>query len=445
MWSNDEQNCGVNVVNALTAAGGALPTTGRFYRAAPTTLDRVKAEHHEAVDLLFKYFNDTAWDGAEYLPQIRSLMGNDPNNKYFGRHLVGVNVDGGSFQCPEKTRSAAVDIAKDHKPFSVVTNFDGSQYNMAAALHGSAPASSRPMHFGTLWLSDSDYGRCDQGYVNCTGFAPFNWTQFATGTTIVNQYASYVCGRLVGGKASRSPDATTKNRQRVFGFVHPNASKTPEVARLADEMKAALQRDCGKNIITKEVTYSVDIGAAQTDATNMIVQLQSAGVTTVLMLADPVFPLFQLGEAKAQNYFPEWVWSTFGYTDTSVVQRLYDDDEVKGSFGITQLGTPGGFGYEGGDPFNAYHRYHMKSPKTGKVCDPSSDAGMNHDDQYCKAPGAIVTWYYTMLPMIAGIVLRRTGSHAAACQRGPPVLPDHALRRQRADERSPTGVGRGRL
>ncbi len=221
VWSADEQNCGVNVVNALTAAGGALPTTGRYYRAAPTTLDRVRAENHEAVDLLFNYFNDSAWDGAEYLPQIRSLMGNDPKNKYFGRHLVGVNVDGGSFQCPEKTRSAAVDIAKDHKPFGVVTNFDGSAYNMAAALNGAAPASSRPMHFGTLWLSDNDYGRCEPGYTKCTGFAPFAWTQYATGTTIVNQYASYVCGRLVGGKASRSPNAATRARERRLRLCPP--------------------------------------------------------------------------------------------------------------------------------------------------------------------------------------------------------------------------------
>jgi hypothetical protein len=418
VWSYDEANCGVNVVNAVTAAGGALPTTSRYYRAAPTTQDRVNTETHEAVDLLFKYFNEHAWDGAEYLPHVRSLMGNDPKNPYYGRHLVPVNIDGGSFQCPEKTNSAARTIANDIKPFAVFTNFDGSAYNMAAGLHGAAPADRRPMHFGTLWLSDNDYGHCDANYTNCTGFAPFDWTQFATGTTIVNQYASYVCARLVGGKASRSPNATIKNRQRVFGFVHPNGSKTPEVKRLAEEFKAALNRDCGRNIITKEVEYSTDISAAQTDATNIIVQLQSAQVTTVLMLADPLFPLFQLGEARGQNFYPEWVWSSFGYTDSSTVQRLYDDEEVKGSFGISQLGVPGGFGYEGGDPFNAYHAYHQVAPD-GKPCDPSSDEGMRHGsnavEQFCKAPGAIVLWYYTMLPAIAAVIFA-----------GPDLTPQHA-------------------
>ena len=403
VWTSDEQNCGVNVVSALTAAGGALPTTGRYYRAAPTTQDKVKAENHEAVDMLFNYFNAHAFDAAEYVPQVRGLMGNDPKNQYYGRHLVPQNVDGGSFQCPEKTSAASKQIANDIRPFAVFTNFDGSQYNMAAGLNGAAPADRRPMHFGSLWLSDNDYGKCKADYTGCSGLAPFAWTSFATGTTIVNHYAGYVCARLVGGKATRSPNKTTAARQRVFGFVHPNGSKTPEAKRLADEFKAALRRDCGRDIIAKEVEYSTDLSAAQTDATNMIVQLQSANVTTVLMLADPVFPLFQLGEAKAQNYFPEWVWSSFGYTDTSTVQRLYDDDEVKGSFGITSLGIPGGFGFEGGDPFDVYHETHKVAP-SGRPCDPSTAAGMDHDDHYCKAPGAIVLWYYTLLPSIASII-----------------------------------------
>jgi hypothetical protein len=50
-----------------------------------------------------------------------------------------------------------------------------------------------------------------------------------------------------------------------------------------------------------------------------------------------------------------------------------------------------------------YHEYHKVAPD-GKACDPSSDAGMNHDAQYCKAPGWLVTGYYTMLPFIGGLL-----------------------------------------
>ena len=335
-------------------------------------------------------------------------MGNDPKNPYFGRHFEAVNVDGGSFQCPEKTSAAAKTIANDIRPFVVFNNFDGAQYNMAAGLNGAAPRDRRPMHFGTLWLSDNDYGRCEAGYKNCTGFAPYVWTQFATGTTIVNQYAGYVCSRLVGGKANRSPNAAIAARQARVRLRAPqrqqDARSEAAGGRVQGRTTARLRRVTSSPARSSTPT---DIAAAQTDASNMVVQLQSAGVTTVLMLADPVFPLFQLGEAKAQGYSPEWVWSSFGYTDSSTVQRLYDDDEVKGSFGISQLGVPGGFGYTGGDPFDAYHRLHQKSPRTGKPCDPSTEAGMSHDENYCKAPGAIVTWYYTLLPGGRGRSLRR--------------------------------------
>ena len=44
------------------------------------------------------------------------------------------------------------------------------------------------------------------------------------------------------------------------------------------------------------------------------------------------------------------------------------------------------------------------SPKTNKKCDPRSDAGMDHDEAYCKAPGAIVTLYYSVLPLLGGIL-----------------------------------------
>jgi hypothetical protein len=244
------------------------------------------------------------------------------------------------------------------------------------------------MHFGTLWLSDQDYTR----------FAPFAWTQFSTGTTIVRQYASYVCSRVVTGQVPPRSGMVTDPKKRVFGLVHTNVEQD---VRLANELKGYLDQFCGLH--PKEITYEgTDFGKAQQDNANVIVQLKVAGVTSVLMLTDPVQPLFQLTTAKQQNYFPEWIWSSFGYADSSTVQRLYDDDEVKGSFGTSNLGIPGGFGFGAGDPFRVYHEYHKVAPD-GKPCDPSSDAGMDHDAQYCKAPGWLVTGYYTMLPFIGGI------------------------------------------
>jgi hypothetical protein len=137
----------------------------------------------------------------------------------------------------------------------------------------------------------------------------------------------------------------------------------------------------------------------------MVVQLKTGGVTSVLMLTDLLFPLFQMNEASRQSYHPEWVFSSFGLEDISAIQRIYPKDETAGDFGVSNLGIPGGFAYNAGDPFNLYHSYHMVSPKDGKPCDPSSDAGMDHDATYCKEPATMSVWYYVTLPYYGGTLI----------------------------------------
>lgn len=394
VFSTDATSCGVNVVNALTAAGGALPSPTRYYRAAPRTVDEVNADVKESIEIMVRYWNDHAWEAAEYAPEIRKLMGDDPQRQFFGRRLVHEIIDGGSNQCPDKT-TAGAKLAIEKNAFIVYNNLEGASsagaYNMAAALNAQ-PADRRPMHFGTLWLSDTDYSR----------FAPYSWTQFATGSTITRQAASYVCSRVRTGLVPPRSPMVTDPKKRVFGLVHTNLDQD---RRLANEYKSYLKQFCGADIVTKEVEYDgSDFGKAQQDNANLVVQLKLSGVTTVLMLTDPVQPLFQLQAATRQEYFPEWVWTSFGYADSSTVMRLYGDTGQQNNFiGTSNLGIPGGFGFGSGDPFAMYHTYHKVSPTSGKPCDPSSDEGMSHDEKYCKAPTALVTWYYTMLPSIGGM------------------------------------------
>ncbi|MHB8465348.1 MAG: type 1 periplasmic-binding domain-containing protein [Acidimicrobiales bacterium] len=416
----DQQTCGVNTVPLLVAAGGLLPTPSRFYRAAPTSTQVQAQEKLEAHNLETRYFNEHAFDIAATLPGVRKYMGNDPNNQFYGRHLVMKTIDSGSFQCADKTKAAAVKADQQDKAFAVLIDdaLEGSAYNMANDL-SAVPANHRPMQFGTLWLSDQIYHQ----------FAPYDWTQFATGTTIVSQWASWICSKLVGQKASNSPDPATAKQTRKFGFVHPNL---PQNGVLANEFKGDLKADCGgQNIIVKEITYNgTDVGQQQSDAENIAVQLKTSGVTSVIMLTDFLFPDFLLGQASAQSYHPEWVYSSYGLEDASAIQRIYDSAncdshgpgepgahssaghvcETAGAFGISQLGMYGGFNYDKADAFTIYHLYHQVAPD-GKPCDPSSDAGMEHGGgvsgsiaMYCKAPSAQATAYYVWLDFIGGLL-----------------------------------------
>jgi hypothetical protein len=411
VFGYDPTSCGVNVTNALTAAGGALPTTGRFYRAAPTQQNDVVAENKESMDTIVKYWNEHATDQIDTFPAIKDLTTkfNTPGHPFYGRKLDYELVDSGSNQCPEKT-TAAAKAAIEKNAFVVFNSYDGAQYNMAAALNA-APENKRPMHFGTLWLSDQDYTR----------FAPYAWTEFATGSTITRQFASYICSRVnTGIVPSRSPEMVKDPKKRVFGLLHTNVEQD---VRLVNEFKSYLKQDGCGSIIKKEIAYDgTDFGKAQQDNPNVVVQMKLAGVTSVIMLTEPIQPLFQMQIAQQQNYHPEWLYSSFGFGDTNTVQRLYDQKQTKNSFGISQLGVYGGFGFGAGDPFKMYHSLHQTAPD-GKPCDPSSEEGMSHGgnaevEHYCKAPTSLVLWYYSTLAGIAGMLFAGPDLTAARVSAG---------------------------
>ena len=72
----------------------------------------------------------------------------------------------------------------------------------------------------------------------------------------------------------------------------------------------------------------------------MIAKLKSAGVTSVILAGDPVFPTFLTKEATAQGYFPEWVVLGYAFTDTAVFGRQYDQQQWAHAFGVSLLPGP---------------------------------------------------------------------------------------------------------
>jgi hypothetical protein len=323
---------------------------------------------------------------------------NTPGHPFYGRKVKPIIVDGGSFQCPEKTTAAAVKIANEIKPLGVVSNdfpgVNGSGYNMSAALNAKAPTSSRPVHFGVMDPSDKFL----------TQWAPYVWNQFQSGTKEAQMSASLFCAKYVGKKAINAPQM--KDKPRKFALLYPNNQNARQVA---SEFKEFAAKDCGKPLIDaqNEFAYSEDPARAPDEGNQMAVKMKLNGVTTIVYFNDPIGPLFHMVGFKAQDFRPEFAWTGTAYSAVTDIQRLYDQEMVdKASFGYSPFGIEG-FSYGAGDAFWVYHTYHQKSPKTGKACDPSSDAGMNHDPEYCKAPGGaggISAWYYSWLPLVGGML-----------------------------------------
>ena len=395
----DKTNCGVNIVQLAVAAGAATAKGDRFYRPAPgIDQDKANAEQDEAIQLLVRYWNDHVGDVADDIPQAVEVMKkyNKPGHNFYGRKLTYTTVDGGSFQCPEKQTSAAVAIANSIKPFSVVSydvpGLNQSGYNLSAELHAKAPASSRPMHFGLIDTSDKYLKQ----------WAPFVWNEFQSITKMSRLSSGWICARLKGKKAANAHDPALKNATRKFALLYPN---NPNANQAAAEFKGFLKADCGITFSRNQTEFQFnDNPARAADEGNTIaVRLKLNGVTSPIYLIDFLGALFHIISFDQQDYRPEFIWTGTG-AQTNTVQRAYEQAMVdKASIGYTSFGIQG-FGYGPGDAFWVYHTYHKVSPKTKKACDPRSDAGMMHDAEYCRAPGAIVGWYYSWLPLIGGLI-----------------------------------------
>lgn len=87
----------------------------------------------------------------------------------------------------------------------------------------------------------------------------------------------------------------------------------------------------------KAVGYSSDLSQAQEQTTNVVAQFQDAGVTTIALASDPLFPIFLTKEATRQNYFPEWLIMGTALTDTTFFGRTYDQTQWGNAFGISPL------------------------------------------------------------------------------------------------------------
>jgi hypothetical protein len=146
-------------------------------------------------------------------------------------------------------------------------------------------------------------------------------------------WAAFVGTQLAKKNAVHAGDALA-GKPRAFGIVHYD-----DDAGTFRSSVATFTKRLGSYGVKPKVTvpYGIDLATAQEDARLVITKLQSAGVTSVLLAGDPVFPTFLTAEATKQGYFPEWVVLGYAFTDTAVFGRQYDQEQWKHAFGVSLL------------------------------------------------------------------------------------------------------------
>lgn len=164
--------------------------------------------------------------------------------------------------------------------------------------------------------------------------APYIWgAQPSTEQFLVN-LSGYVQNSLLGKKAEFAGDPALRDKERVFGVAH--FEQDPPVFSEVTERVAACGLESGYEAAVTE-TYEFDMGKLPERATTIIAKMKAEGVTTVIFLGDPLMPIYLTQQATAQDYHPEWIIAGTVLTDTTALARLYDQEQWKSAFGVSNL------------------------------------------------------------------------------------------------------------
>jgi hypothetical protein len=158
--------------------------------------------------------------------------------------------------------------------------------------------------------------------------APYAWGQLIDCTTLLASAADLLAKRFpANSDAVRAGSAKLRTQPRKFGLV------VPDDAIYAQCLNEARPKFAAAGISFKEIRYSLDFSTMQQEAPNIAAQLKNAGVTTVIMVTDPVLPFFLSGSATQQDYWPEWFLTGTVLTDADAAGQFYDQDQWQFAYG----------------------------------------------------------------------------------------------------------------
>ncbi|MDT7539344.1 MAG: hypothetical protein QOI82_2929 [Actinomycetota bacterium] len=243
------------------------------------------------------------------------------NSKWelYGRKLRMVYVHGTCEYSPADNpcmRNEARSVVSSYKPFAVI-------WDTNSAVPAFPDELSR-LHVVNImgWHFDDSFS---------TKNRPYHWDVFMGGTAQARLTGEYWCKRLAGKKAKFAGDAALQQLVRKAGISYPDA----DVNVGPGKELAKILRGCGTEVL--EVPYSSDVSTAASQAATNAAKMKSEGVTSVLCFCDPLAPTFASKAATSQDYHPENVLVGNGLIDYDILGRLYDPDQWKNAFGVSDL------------------------------------------------------------------------------------------------------------
>ena len=185
----------------------------------------------------------------------------------------------------------------------------------------------------------------------CTVTVPasyyLDWAPYVWGTGLPDETSAYlmrsevICKELApyapqyaGEKDLNAPLA----KARKFGLIWPGASSldNTDAYRSGATFFADQLAKCGINLAEKDSFPIVDTNGPA-DAQTLMAKFKQKGITTVILVSDPIDPIYLTTAASKQQYFPEWFDTGSALIDETHYGRLYDKSEWKHAFGVSFL------------------------------------------------------------------------------------------------------------
>jgi hypothetical protein len=262
----------------------------------------------------------------------------------YGRTVEVVHFQGtGAMSDETAATSDALKIADEIGAFAVINGPTLAQ-SFAQTLHDK----------GVLCLG------CGSGVPDKTmrELDPTMWGYQASPEQFLQTFGDYVTEQLNNKPASFAGDEL-KDRQRVFGVVH--FEQDPPVFGDVEKQVAAQGAKRGYQTAANETYIFGDFAKMQERAATIIPKLKEAGVTSIIFLGDPIMPIYLTQQATQQNYFPEWIITGTVLTDTTVLGRMYDQQQWKHAFGVSGLGVRQP--RENGEGYRLYQWFYGEDPQ----------------------------------------------------------------------------------
>jgi hypothetical protein len=94
----------------------------------------------------------------------------------------------------------------------------------------------------------------------------------------------------------------------------------------------------GGKITDKEEYDPATATAGAAEISTIVAKFKSTGITSVVLFATPTVVPNILSAATSQAYFPEWIYTGFGYQDYDPLARNNDQKQMAHAFGLATLG-----------------------------------------------------------------------------------------------------------